>query len=81
MSLKMTRRQYAEMFGPTTGQFLADAEGLHAALVTNPSALFNNPRPGHDDDASHGRLDGDHRHRGGLAFTRRRDRRRARGNP
>jgi hypothetical protein len=42
------------MFGPTTGQFLADAEGVVAALVTNPSALINNPRPGHDDDKAWG---------------------------
>jgi hypothetical protein len=38
------------MFGPTTGDFMAKAEGVIAALVTNPSALINNPRPGHDDD-------------------------------
>jgi len=31
-------------------KFLAQFEGLIAALVTNPSALINNPRSGNDDD-------------------------------
>lgn len=34
------------------GQFLAQLEGLLAALVTNPSALINNPRKGNDSDAA-----------------------------
>lgn len=37
-------------FGYNTGKFMAQVEGIHAALVTNPSALINNPRHGHDDD-------------------------------
>jgi hypothetical protein len=37
-------------FGFNTGKFLAQEEGVHASLVTNPSALINNPRKGHDDD-------------------------------
>ncbi len=32
------------------GHFLAQIEGAHAALVTYPSALINNPRKGNDDD-------------------------------
>jgi hypothetical protein len=32
------------------GHFLAQIEGAHAALVTYPSALINNPRKGSDDD-------------------------------
>ncbi len=32
------------------GRFLALTEGTFAALVTNPSALINNPRKGNDDD-------------------------------
>ena len=32
-------------------QFLAQTEGLFAALVTNPAALINNPRQGNDNDA------------------------------
>lgn len=34
----------------SSGKFLAQIEGCVAALVTNPSALINNPRAGHDDD-------------------------------
>jgi hypothetical protein len=30
--------------------FLAQTEGVFAAVVTNPSALINNPRDGNDDD-------------------------------
>jgi hypothetical protein len=37
------------MFG-TNGHFLAQSEGAFAALVTNPSALINNPRKGNNDD-------------------------------
>jgi len=37
------------MFG-ADGRFLAQSEGAFAALVTNPSALINNPRKGNDDD-------------------------------
>lgn len=33
-----------------SGHFLAQAEGSFAALVTNPSALMNNPRKGNDND-------------------------------
>ena len=33
----------------SSGKFLAQLEGCVAAVVTNPSALINNPRPGHDD--------------------------------
>ncbi len=33
------------------GHFLAQIEGAFAALVTYPSALINNPRPGNDDDS------------------------------
>jgi hypothetical protein len=33
------------------GHFLAQVEGAFAALVTYPSALINNPRPGSDNDA------------------------------
>jgi hypothetical protein len=33
------------------GLFLAQIEGAFAALVTYPSALINNPRPGNDNDA------------------------------
>lgn len=32
------------------GRFLAQVEGAHAALVTYPSALINNPRKGSDND-------------------------------
>jgi len=32
------------------GKFMAQVEGALVALVTNPSALINNPRPGNDDD-------------------------------
>jgi hypothetical protein len=32
------------------GKFMAQIEGAMAAVVTNPSALINNPRPGNDDD-------------------------------
>jgi hypothetical protein len=32
------------------GHFLAQLEGAHAALVTYPAALINNPRKGNDDD-------------------------------
>jgi hypothetical protein len=32
------------------GKFMAQIEGAFVALVTNPSALINNPRPGNDDD-------------------------------
>jgi hypothetical protein len=32
------------------GRFLAQTEGTFAALVTNPSALINNPRKGNDND-------------------------------
>ena len=32
------------------GRFLADTGGSIIALVTDPAALINNPRPGHDDD-------------------------------
>jgi len=32
------------------GQFLAKTEGSIIALVTDPAALINNPRPGHDND-------------------------------
>ena len=32
------------------GQFLALTEGIFGALVTNPSALINNPRKGNDND-------------------------------
>ena len=32
------------------GRFLAQVEGTFAALVTNPSALINNPRKGNDND-------------------------------
>lgn len=32
------------------GRFLAQLEGAHAALVTYPSALINNPRKGNDND-------------------------------
>lgn len=31
-------------------QFLAQAQGVFAAVVTNPSALINNPRKGNDND-------------------------------
>ena len=31
-------------------QFLAQADGMFAALVTNPAALINNPRRGNDND-------------------------------
>lgn len=34
----------------SSGKFMAQLEGLFVALVTNPAALINNPRPGHDDD-------------------------------
>ncbi len=34
------------------GQFLAQVEGTLAALVTQPSALINNPRPHNDDDTA-----------------------------
>jgi hypothetical protein len=34
----------------SSGKFLAQLEGSLAAVVTNPSALINNPRPGSDDD-------------------------------
>jgi hypothetical protein len=34
----------------SSGKFLAQLEGCLAAVVTNPAALINNPRPGHDDD-------------------------------
>jgi hypothetical protein len=37
------------MFG-SNGRFVAEVEGLFAALVTNPGALINNPRPGHESD-------------------------------
>lgn len=37
------------MFGQS-GRFLAQAEGVFAAMVTNPSALINNPRSGNDND-------------------------------
>jgi hypothetical protein len=37
------------MFG-TDGGFLAQQQGLFAALVTNPGALINNPRKGNNDD-------------------------------
>jgi hypothetical protein len=37
------------MFG-TDGGFLAQQQGLFAALVTNPGALINNPRKGNDND-------------------------------
>jgi hypothetical protein len=33
-----------------SGHFLAQTEGVFAALVTNPSALINNPRKGNNDD-------------------------------
>ncbi len=32
------------------GQFLAQRDGSIISLVTDPDALINNPRPGHDDD-------------------------------
>lgn len=32
------------------GRFLAQMEGSFIALVTDPAALINNPRPGNDDD-------------------------------
>ena len=32
------------------GKFLAQVDGSIIALVTDPEALINNPRPGHDDD-------------------------------
>lgn len=32
------------------GQFVAQEQGSFAALVNDPDALINNPRPGHDDD-------------------------------
>jgi hypothetical protein len=32
------------------GHFLAQIEGAHAALVTYPAALINNPRKGNDND-------------------------------
>jgi hypothetical protein len=32
------------------GHFLAQVEGAHAALVTYPAALINNPRKGNDND-------------------------------
>ena len=32
------------------GRFLAQTEGAFVALVTNPSALLNNPRKGSDND-------------------------------
>jgi len=32
------------------GQFLAQVDGSMIALVTDPEALINNPRPGNDDD-------------------------------
>lgn len=41
---------YSGSYFDTTGIFSATPEGLFAALVTNPSALINNPRPGHDSD-------------------------------
>ena len=31
-------------------RFLAQTDGSIVALVTDPAALINNPRPGHDDD-------------------------------
>jgi hypothetical protein len=31
-------------------RFLAQSEGLTAAIITNPSALINNPRKGNDSD-------------------------------
>jgi hypothetical protein len=34
----------------SNGRFVAEMEGLFAALVTNPGALINNPRPGHESD-------------------------------
>ena len=34
----------------SSGKSLAQIEGSFAAMVTNPAALINNPRPGHDDD-------------------------------
>jgi len=34
----------------SSGKFLAQLEGCLAAVVTNPSALINNPRPGNDND-------------------------------
>jgi hypothetical protein len=37
------------MFG-ADGGFLAQQQGLFAALVTNPGALINNPRKGNDND-------------------------------
>ena len=37
------------MFG-SDGGFLAQQQGLFAALVTNPGALINNPRKGNDND-------------------------------
>ncbi len=37
------------LFG-SGGKFLADLEGAFVALVTNPSALVNNPRKGSDND-------------------------------
>ncbi len=37
------------VFG-SDGQFIAQQQGVFAALVTNPAALINNPRKGHDSD-------------------------------
>ena len=37
------------MFG-ADGQFLAQQQGVFAALITNPAALINNPRKGNDND-------------------------------
>ena len=36
-----------ELYG---GHFLAQVDGSIAALVRDPAALINNPRPGNDDD-------------------------------
>jgi hypothetical protein len=56
--LLMTNSKKAPAAGPWiyTGSmfrenhFLAQSEGIFAALVTNPSALINNPRAGNDND-------------------------------
>lgn len=37
------------MFG-ADGKFLAQQQGVFISVVTNPSALINNPRPGNDND-------------------------------
>lgn len=39
------------MFG-ADGNFLAQQQALFAALITNPGALINNPRPGSDNDSA-----------------------------